>query len=521
MTLNLQNTKKAKQKLENCDTSVFVDAGSSFRMFTNELKVNIFRNLSDVSLKFEHPVTVIAGTNKIGKTSFLLLLACSHEKFMKLDSTSPDPSLREHGWNDVLSFTSHENVDNDYTYEMKWRVGREPREGEGKRLATTRSWSGLGKRSSDASRMNAKIREREVRLLDLERVLPGRSFSNALYRKANTASKVRLDTEIEQAYSYVFDLSNVKIFEVGGHINKSCFLIEKSMESYSTFNAASGEESAIYLLKDIIGSPKDSLILIDEMEAGFHPSVQRKLADIVQYVSWRDKKQFVITTHSPTLLSAFPSKSRRFIERTPTGLRVIRGISHQAARSKMDSTGYPLVQLYCEDDLAAFLIRKVLVNIANQFPQFDKLMNIVKSGPMDQVKNDYERHKRNFPQYANKVGFCAVLDGDCKDNPSYSGYFANDSEKVLFLYPYVAPERFLVSAYLGSNPNTQLRSALDFSDHHSLFQTMVNNGLAADLGDARSQCYTAFAASPEFAKHEVELRSFLINVVTYFSDFSD
>lgn len=521
MTLNLQNIDDAKRKLEACNTSVFNDAGSSFTVFINELKVNSFRHLSDLTIDFEHPITVIAGTNKIGKTSLLLLLACSHERFMKLDSTTPAPSLREHAWSDVLSFTSHETVNNDYSYELKWRVGTDNRSGEGKRLASTKAWSGLGKKSSDTSRMNAKIRDREVRFVDLERVLPGRSFSNALYRKANSAPKVRLNSEVEQAFSYVFDLTAVEINEVGGHINKSCFMISGPEESYSTFNAASGEESVIYLLKDLIECPNNSLILIDEIEAGFHPSVQRKLADIVQYVAWRDKKQFVITTHSPTLLSAFPGKSRRFIERTQDGFRVIREISHHAARSKMDSVGYPLVRLYCEDDLAAFLIRKALVKAAQQYPQFERLVNIITSGPIDQVKNDYTRHKRNFRQYSNRIGFCAVFDGDHKDHPDYSDYFDNTTEKAMFIYPYDAPEKFLVRAYLNATPHNELRAAFEHSDHHSLFQAMVNLGLATDVSDARTLCYAAFSASPEFAKHEQELRDFLIQVVTEFSNLSD
>ncbi len=456
MALNLQNIEDAKRKLDGCDTAVFQNPSTSFRYFTKNLTINSFRHLKDLCIDFEHPVTVVAGTNKIGKTSLLLLLACSHERFMKIDSTSPVPSLRPHAWKDVLSFTSHENAGTDYSYELEWRVGTQNRTGEGKRLASAGAWTGLGKKSSDPNRINAKIRDREVRLVDLERVLPGRSFTNALYRKAKSATEVRLNNDIEQAFSYLFDLTGIKISEVGGHTNKSCFLISDTNGSYSTFNAASGEESAIYLLKDLVDSPTDSLVLVDEVEAGFHPSVQRKLADVIQYISWRDKKQFIISTHSPTLLSAFPVKSRRFLEFTADGFRVIRGISHQAARSKMDSVGHPLVHLYCEDKLAYYLVGQALVRMATKHPHANRLVNIIMSGPINEVKNDYERHKRNFEQYSNKVGYCAVFDGDHKDHSDYSGYFGNSTARVHFLYPYEAPERFLVRSFLNQNPNKEL-----------------------------------------------------------------
>ena len=85
------------------------------------------------------------------------------------------------------------------------------------------------------------------------------------------------------------------------------------------------------------------------------------------------------------------------------------------------------------------------------------------------------------------------------------------------MYPYDAPEKFLVRAYLAANQNAELSSAFQHSDHHSLFQQMVNLGLATDKSDARSACYTAFEASPEYTKHEEDLRNFLTSVVSEFS----
>lgn len=521
MTLQLQNIEDKKVQLARCNIDAFNGVDGSFLHFLRRMKVNSFRHINDLEIEFTHPITVISGTNKIGKTSILLLVACSLEQFIKVDSTSPDGQLREHTWSDVMAFTAHENVGKDYSYQLWWRVGKSEFEGEGKRLATSKAWSGLGKKSSDKNRINAKIRDREVRFIDLERVLPGRSFSNALYRKANSATAERLGEEIEEALAYVFDLTNVELSEVGAHINKSCFLIAPTGDSYSSYNAASGEEAVICLLKDIIGSPKNSLILIDEIEASFHPYIQRRLADIIHYISWRDKKQFIITTHSPTLLSAFPGESRRFIEMQSKTYRVISRISHQAARSKMDATAYPLFHLYCEDEIAQFLIKKILVDLSKEHPHFQKLVDVIRSGPVDQVKNDYERHKRNFSQYRNPVGFCAVFDGDYKDHPQYSNYFENPVEDVLFLYPYDAPEKFLVRAYLAQNPNRELEAALLYSEHHSLFQKMINLGFATDIADARAACYAAFKASSEFIKHAQELRDFLVAVGKKYSSVQE
>jgi hypothetical protein len=214
MALNLQNLADAKKKVGACAVNSFVDIGQSYKHFVSRLEVDSFRKIKNLELDLTHPVTVIAGTNTVGKTSLLILLACSHEKFLKHDSTSPSMGIREHGWSDMLSLTSHESDADDYSYRLHWRVGAQVNNGWGKRTASNKSWSGLGKKSSDPTRVNAKIRDREVRLIDLERVLPGRSFSNSLFRKANAGVANRLNSEIEQAFAYIFDSEPVEISEV-------------------------------------------------------------------------------------------------------------------------------------------------------------------------------------------------------------------------------------------------------------------------------------------------------------------
>ena len=518
MSLSLQNLSATKNKLSSYDVSTFHNTDDSFVYFISRLEVVSFRHITDLPIDFSHPVSVISGTNKIGKTSLLILLACSHEKFIKIDSTSPNSELRVHVWKDVVSFTKYESETKDYSYKVHWRVGLNRRDGEGKRLASSKAWSGLGKKSSAKDRFNAKIRDREVRLIDLERILPARSFSNALLRKANVSKKTRLDANIETAFCYIFGLESVEIYEVGKHINRCCFLINTPTASYSSYNAASGEESMIYLLQDVITAPKDSLILIDEIEAGFHPTVQRRLADLIQYMSWIDKKQFIITTHSPTFISEFPNKSRIFIENTTEGFRAIKGISTQAVASKMDSISYPLLTLYCEDCLASFIIGKIIQELSKEDEYFGRLVQIVESGPINEVKNDYIRHKRNFSQLRNKIGYAAVFDGDHRDHKDFSQYVNNKSEKATFIYPFQTPEKFLVSAFLKKYPNTELSSALVYTDPHSLFQTMVNLELSSDISDARNQCYIAFTESQEYYKHKNDLSEFLIDVTKYFTE---
>lgn len=522
--LNLQNIEVAKEKLLRCNTTIFDNTDNSFRYFLNRLKVNTFRHIHDFDCTFEHPVSVIAGTNKVGKTSLLLLMACSHEKFMRLDSTTTETLLREHKWNDVLNFTQYENENSNYSYELFWRFVRENRQGEGQRI--NKSWTGLGKKSSDATRINAKIRDREVRLIDLERIHPTRNFSNSLMRKISSAPQNRIDEDIEKAFAYILEIPNlIQINRIGSHINKIAYLIiygdGDNNEVYSSYNAASGEESLLNILVDIFEAPNNSLILIDEIEAGFHPSVQRRLADVIQYVAWSHKKQFIITTHSPSVVAAFPQKSRKYIDIVNGNYVTISNISVNTAFSKMDSKAYPLVRLYCEDDLASFIINNIILTINEQHRNFNRLINIITSGPVNQVKNDYVRHKRNYKQMNLKVGYCCIFDGDYKNDPNYSDYHLNDDEFSFFLYPYTAPEKFLVGAYLTAHPQAELSTALKYSDHHSLFQEFVNLGLAVNEEQALLLCWQSFINTPEYRKLKTDLTSFLLKVTTHFSKECD
>lgn len=508
---------KIKEKLDNCDVSGFRNAEESFVRFVESIEVENFRRLKNLTLEFRHPITAICGQNRIGKTSILLLLACSHEDFLRLDSSKPEPTWRHHNWKDVLAFTNYETERNDYIYRLKWRVGVKRHEGEGKRLATSKAWSGLGKRAAD--RINAKIRGREVRLIDLERILPARSFSASLLRKVAQGEVVDLSDDISRAFCYVLEApfdEHFKISEVAGHVNKRCYLISDKAHAYSSFNAASGEESLINLLRDVIEAPRESLILIDELEAGLHPSVQRRVADVLSMVAWLHKKQFVITTHSATLIDAFPPVSRQFIEMGEAGFRVIRQIAPETAMSKMDSIGHPLVHLYCEDDLAQFLVKKVLLEITRIHPYFDRLFDVVLSGGAGHIKTDFLRHKNKFSQVKNRHGFGAVFDGDMFGKQEFKGIVQD--ENVHFMWPREAPEVALVKAYLAENKSAALQSALENANPHELFQRMVDLGFAADKHDARSVCYASFERSVEYSDFFQGLRDYVLGLAARFSD---
>ena len=292
------------------------------------------------------------------------------------------------------------------------------------------------------------------------------------------------------------------------------------MEAYSSYNAASGEESLLNLLIDINDAPEESLILIDELECGIHPNLQRRLADIIQYISWTKKQQFVITTHSATLLSAFPINSRKLIEINQEGnYNVVSKPAMNTVFSKMDCVAHPLVTLYCEDGIAKRIIRGLLIKINEEKKDFDKLVNVVMSGPKNHVQNDYERHKQNFEQFLPRKGYCCVFDGDVFNEHEYEQYKCDAF--AFFLYPYKEPERVLLSAYLEETPNSTLLFFITHDNIHQGFAKMVELGLAADENDAYSKCWNAFTRTEDYNMLLSQFRTFVFRTIQHFSELAD
>jgi recombinational DNA repair ATPase RecF len=56
--------------------------------FINEVEYDKFRHINHLTLQFTSPVSVISGSNKTGKTTILLSIACSHFEFKKRNYTN-------------------------------------------------------------------------------------------------------------------------------------------------------------------------------------------------------------------------------------------------------------------------------------------------------------------------------------------------------------------------------------------------------------------------------------------------
>lgn len=133
--------------------------------------------------------------------------------------------------------------------------------------------------------------------------------------------------------------------------------------SYTEAFAGSGEFAIVNLVTKIFSAPEFSLILLDEPEVSLHPGAQIKLMDFISDSIVKNKHQFLISTHSPSIIRGLPSKAVKVFAPDPTSHK-IKLLSQSSAPDEAFfhlgefSGGKRLVVV--EDRLAVKLVQKAL-----------------------------------------------------------------------------------------------------------------------------------------------------------------
>lgn len=492
----------------------------NFPLFFQKIKFERFRHIENLSVEFKNPISIISGSNKSGKTTILLSIACSHYNFKR--RIVANGNLERTRWGDIMRFTKFDWQDQDWTYYVDYKEGtRIIQDKRGQRKYLTNKWNGVAKKESQIGTptFNRPNGGRSVILIDLERILPGRGLSTSFYNKIRNVvtsipfSQIKndyLSHVLEQSYSVNSILKSADK-EMLGYSNNNWL--------YSSYNTASGEDVLTRIISDIVDAENNSLILIEELEIGLHPKIQRKLLEVIYHESKKNSKQFIITTHSPTVLSAVDDKSRIFIENSNGQYKSIPNISVNAALSKMDSLSYPLINVFIEDESSLKIVKKAIekTQSENNLAGFKNLVNPIITGTANETYSIFKAHQITHRKKKVDCGYACILDGDKRNERNEDGHLLFPPEAQLFFhYSDEAPERFLVRKFLELNPNSYLNYYLD-KNPHCLFKKMVEFNLALDEDDAFEKCWNCFIVKPEGISFLKEISGFLIDTCKKFS----
>ena len=492
------------------------DRVKMFPKFFTKVKLDTFRHVKGLSMDFIHPITVISGSNCSGKTSVLMTIACSHYNFDRQDVANGE--WKRATWSSLVRFTNHDTQLVDWEYHVGFREGTVPHFVKGFRRYNTKKWGGAGKKEGQIGKPTKGHPEggRHVCLIDLNRINPGRHLTMSAYNKARKAAAENLENQdsINEYLSYILEF-NYDVRKLTESADNNVYKFSAGSEKeYSSFNTASGEDVLINLLTQILHIPNYSLILIDELEIGLHPKIQRRLMDVIYMIANEQHKQFIITSHSYAIIDSVSKESRLFIENKGGACKCLPGLSTYETLTRMDCVAFPVSIIYVEDEISKWIIDKALEKINTESPGFSRLVKPIKVGSADKTFQYFKTRQELNDRESLFAKPACILDGDMRNKKSTDGVNKYPAEENLFFhYSEDAPEKMLLNLYLKSHLDGNLQYHLKHSNPHCLLQKMVDNGVATDKTNAFNLCFAEYIADSEGYAHYTELINFLIRLV--------
>ena len=276
------------------------------------INVNEIRGVS-CKVKFEYPITAIAGLHGAGKTTIGQLLICGYRKLPEFDITRHLLGSYFRG-SSLYASPFNENSYVEYRYQSS-----DP--GKDKVVPIRRRKLGWRDYRHQPEKSAILIDP----MIDIERDVRGHvwefnrdSFFQHKKRQVENSSKW-LSKIFETQYSEA-------CFETSGYIGEYC-VMQKSSIKYSKRNIGFGEYRIINIIRFLEGCPEKSFVYLDNPEIGLHASAQHEFTNYLIDVSYRRGHQMVFATHSPEMIKSIPPQGRIMLERCQDGVNVHNRIS--------------------------------------------------------------------------------------------------------------------------------------------------------------------------------------------------
>lgn len=376
---------------------------SSLKDFLENISIRNFRGISDLSVNFDFPVTVIAGANATGKTTVLLGCGCAY----RLPNTTSDkasftpaklfPNLnlrRNPEYSDQQGHTEFE-----FYYISK------------KRRASMRWAKGTAWSKSYMGQQGASQPERLVYLRTLANLTSPSEVRSVIQLGQKESYVVRPITSDLIAFAQrVLPHRYDELVEVKAKAKHLLYARRSGANpnQYSEFHMSAGERSLLHISKEISGL-NNALILIDEVEAGLHPYTQQQFMLELQRLALRNDLQIIVTTHSPVILECVPVEGRIFLERTDDNV-VVKPAYRDIIQKAFYGQSLEKLSLLCEDDMAESFLLGVL-DVLN--PKLGLVHNDLIVG-RDTGKEQFAQHIEAIGKFQQLDSFIFVLDGDAR-----------------------------------------------------------------------------------------------------------
>lgn len=315
------------------------------------------RGLQDVTLEFDYPVTVISGRNGAGKSTLLALamLAFSDPARKSGAGSSKKPrgkhsrAQRQNYQDFVFSdFFFKGPTDSDVSgIDIHWAYA------DGASLT-------VHKQSNKWMRYERRPKKR-VTYLGISRCVPAIE-QRTLRSKFGGSRQLVPTTNLNEAY--VRRLSNIMGAEF---VNAEVYGDERyglralqNRARYSGFNMGAGEDAVVQILHALQEAQPGSIIGIEEIELGIHPSALRQLAQHIIQVSKDKGLQVVITSHSEHFIDQVPRQARVLLQRAGRSAFVYPGPTTRMALTALSNVKNAEYTIFVEDAIAEQIVGTLL-----------------------------------------------------------------------------------------------------------------------------------------------------------------
>ena len=323
------------------------------------LKTGELRGINSLDIRFDYPITAIAGKNGAGKSTILALACCAYHNFKK-GFKLPNRKMPYYTFSDF--FVQHTEEIPPQGIEIrygiahnKWNTTEDLPEGIG--VGYQRRWKSRGGKWNNY----AKRVKKNVVFLGIDRIVPHseRSQSRSYSRVFKDRQSKGWEDKVKEVVGYILGKSYDK-FRYLEYSKYSLPMVQIGDTTYSGFNMGAGENALFEIFSTIYSCGEGALLVMDEIELALHAEAQRKFIERLKDVCLETHTQVICTTHSKEIFDCLPSDARFFIESVNGKTKITDSISSDFAFSKMAAATSKELDIFVEDEVAKSLLQSSL-----------------------------------------------------------------------------------------------------------------------------------------------------------------
>lgn len=367
--------------------------------FLSAVHLRGIRGIESLRVAFEFPVSVIAGGNASGKSTVLFAAACAYRvpgagvRDFVPSTLFPDyrPKVGDRSDRRTEVILDFDYSTPEGARSMRWR----------RRKGWNRSFMG---------RKGATQPERVVYLRTLSNLSNPSEVRGILSmsRSNRAPAEKRLTASQIEFAQRILPFRYAEVVNLSSGAKSLLFAEQDGGTAYSELHMAAGERSVLRLSQEI-AQLSGALVLIDEVEVGLHPWVQKLLMLHLQQLALRNDLQIVVTTHSPVVLESVPPEGRIFLDRdSETGRVSVCPPYRDFVQNALYGRSGEALNILCEDEVAEAILRGLFDLLG---PRHGVNWDSIRIG-RDTGAGEFPTHAAAFKKFGQIDNFIFVLDGD-------------------------------------------------------------------------------------------------------------